>query len=183
MAMTAGGNIPRGLDDLGVYTYPALLKVDVPGIRTLAFTVASDSDQLEGDNSVIAVVRNPKSLTGSIEMGMINLAALAALVGGSVQTGGAGTSETLFLDESSASPALYCRILGQANSQDVNGTCYRADLKKVLVVSGPDETMGVNAWNTPTINFEGVAVGGVLLTRTQFEDALTATLPAGPLLA
>lgn len=181
MTMTAGGNIPRGLDDLGVYPYPALTKVDIPGARTLAFTVESDSDQLEGDNQVIAVVRNPKSLSGSIELGMINLAALAALVGGTVQTGGTGTNETLALDESSAAPALYSRVLGQAFSQDVNGSAYRADLKKILITSGPDETMGVNDWNTPSLNFEGIAVSGVLLTRTQYEDASANTLAAGPL--
>lgn len=176
MAMTAGGEIPRGLADLAVYPLPGLTKVDVPGIRSLSFTVESDSDQLEGDNSVIAVVRNPKSLSGSIELGQINLAALAAMVGGTVVGGGTGTDETLTLDESSAAPALYFRCLGQAYSQDVNGTGYRVDLKKLLVVSGPDETLGVNDWNTPTLNFEGVADGGVLLSRIQYETY--AALPA-----
>jgi hypothetical protein len=179
MAMTAGGNIPRGLNDLAVYAYPGLLKVDVPGARSLTFTVESDSDQLEGDNEVIAVVRNPKSLTGSIELGMINLAALAAMVGGTVVNGGTGAAETLTLDESSAAGSLYVRILGQAYSMDVTGTGYRADLKKCLITSGPNETMSVNDWNTPTLDFEGVAVGGILLTRTQYETY--EALPAGPL--
>lgn len=179
MAMTAGGEIPRGLSDLGVYAYPGLLRVDVPGVRSLAFTVESDSDQLEGDNSVIAVVRNPKSITGSIEIGQINLAALSAMVGNTVQNGGTGTAETLTLDESSAAPALYFRILGQAFSQDVNGTGYRVDIKKCLVTSGPNETMSVNDWNTPSLDFEGVAVGGVLLSRIQYETY--DPLPAGPL--
>lgn len=176
MAMTAGGEIPRGLADLAVYPYPGLTKVDIPGIRQLAFTVESDSDQLEGDNAVIAVVRNPKSLSGSIELGQINLAALAAMNGGTVTGGGTGTDETLTLDEASAASTLYFRCLGQAYSQDVNGTGYRVDLKKILVTSGPDETMGVNEWNTPTLSFEGVEVGGVLLSRIQYETY--AALPA-----
>lgn len=179
MAMTAGGNIPRGLEDLAVYPYPGLAQVDVPGIRSLTFTVESDSDTLEGDNAVLAVVRNPKSLTGSLELGMINLAALAAIVGGSVATGGTGTAETLALDESSAAGSLYFRCMGQTYSQDVSGTGYRVDLKKLLVTSGPNETLGVNDWNTPTLDFEGVASSGVLLTRTQYETyaALPATAP------
>lgn len=179
MAMTAGGTIPRGLNDLSAYAYPGLLKVDIPGARSLAFTVESDSDQLEGDNEVIAVVRNPKSLTGSIELGMINLAALAAMAGGTVVNGGTGTTETLTLDESSAAGSLYFRILGQAYSMDVTNTGYRADLKKVLVTGGPNETMTVNDWNTPTLDFEGVAVGGILLSRIQYETY--EALPAGPL--
>jgi len=180
MAMTAGGNIPRGLNDLNIYPYPGLLKVDVPGARSLTFTVESDSDQLEGDNQIIAVVRNPKSLSGSIELGMINLAALAAMVGGTVTNGGTGTTETLALDESSAAGSLYFRVLGQAYSMDVTGTGYRVDLKQVLVTSGPNETLTVNDWNTPTIDFEGVAVAGILLTRTQYETYET-SMPAGPL--
>jgi hypothetical protein len=61
----------------------------------------------------------------------------------------------------------------------VTGTGYRADLKKCLITSGPNETMSVNDWNTPTLDFEGVAVGGILLTRTQYETY--EALPAGPL--
>jgi hypothetical protein len=176
----AYGQIGRGLDDLGVYVLGAGdtpgSKVDIPGSRSLAFTVESDSDELEGDNSVIAVVRNPKSLSGSIEIGMISLSGLAAMVGGTAGTTGSTPNAITTLDESSAAPARYFQAIGQAFSQDQNGSAYRVTLKKLLVTSGPDETMSVNEWNTPTLDFEGVAVGGVLLTRAQYETS--AALPA-----
>lgn len=170
----AYGQIPRGLDDLGVYVLTADTpgaKVDVPGVRSLSVSVESDSDQLEGDNSVIAIARNPKSLSGSIEIGMINLAALAALNGGTVVTTGTSGEHIMSLDESSAAPARYVQIVGQAGSLDENGSAYRITLLKCQVVSGPNETLTVNDWNTPTIDFEGVAIGGVLLTRENFETA------------
>ena len=83
----AYGEIPRGLEDLGGYVLSASdvpgTKVDGPGARGLNWTIESDSDQLEGDNSIIAVVRNPKRLTGSVEgrpeqPGVLRLPASAA---------------------------------------------------------------------------------------------------------
>src|SRR4029453_16943445 len=79
------GEIPRGLEDMAAYVLAGDIpgaKVDAPGARALNFTVESDSDQLEGDNSIIAVVRNPKLLTGSAEVGRTNLAFFAAVTGG-----------------------------------------------------------------------------------------------------
>lgn len=168
----AFGEIPRGLDDLGVYVLTADTpgaKIDVPGIRSLTFNVESDSDQLEGDNSVIAVVRNPKSLSGSVELGRINLAAMAAFVGGTAGTAGTTPNQIISLDEASAAPARYVQIIGQAYSQDSNGSAYRVVIKKGLIVGGPNETLSVNDWNTPTLDFEGVAISGVLLTRSNYE--------------
>ena len=83
--------IARGLGDLQVA--PVLgdvpgVWVDVPGARSLSFNTESDSDELEGDNQVIAKVRNAPSLSGSIELGRINLAALAVLLGGRLRPRG-----------------------------------------------------------------------------------------------
>lgn len=173
------GEIGRGLDDLGVYVLTndvAGSKIDIPGVRSLSFNVDSDSDQLEGDNQIIAVVRNPKSLSGSVELGKINLAGMAAFVGGTAGTAGSTPNQITSLDESSAAPARYVQIIGQAYSQDSNNSAYRVLIKKALVTGGPNETMSVNDWNTPTLDFEGVAISGILLTRYNYET--WANLPA-----
>lgn len=166
--------IARGLADLQVAPLTGAgdtpgTWVDVPGARSLSFNVESDSDELEGDNEIIAKVRNPKSLTGSIEIGRINLAALAVMLGGQVETG--GVSGVTKLDELAGSDISFYAIAGQAPGVDVSGSAYRVVIPKALTTSGLDETMEVNAWNTPTLDFEGLAVDGVLLTREQYEDA------------
>ncbi|WP_300268720.1 hypothetical protein [Microbacterium sp.] len=166
--------IARGLADLQVAPLTGAgdtpgAWVDVPGARSLSFNVESDSDELEGDNEIIAKVRNPKSLTGSIEIGRINLAALAVMLGGQVETG--GVSGVTKLDELAGSDISFYAIAGQAPGVDVSGSAYRVVIPKALTTSGLDETMEVNAWNTPTLDFEGLAVDGILLTREQYEDA------------
>lgn len=174
----AFGEIPRGLEDLKVAVLTADTpgsSVDVPGARSLTWNVESDSDDLEGDNAVIATVRNPKSLTGSVEIGRINLAALAAMAGGTVGTSGTTPNVIQTLNESSASATVYFQATGQAPSQDSSGSAYRALLKKLLVTSGPNESMTVNEWSTPTLDFTGVAISGVLLTRSNYETSAALT--------
>lgn len=169
------GEIPRGLEDLKVAVLSGDTpgsSVDVPGARSLSWNVESDSDELEGDNAVIATVRNPKSLTGSVEIGRINLAALAAMNGGSVGTSGSDPNQILTLSESSAPGTQYFQATGQAPSQDSSGSAYRALLKKLLITSGPDESMTVNEWSTPTLDFTGVAISNVLLTRSNYQTAV-----------
>jgi hypothetical protein len=170
--MALYSEIPRGLLQLYVNVLTADTpgaNIQVPGARGLTFTVESDSDTLEGDNSVIATVRNPKSLTGSIELGRINLAAMAAMVGGTVGSAGSTPNVILTLAESSASATNYFQAQGNTTSQDSSGSGYRVILKKLLVTSGPDESMTVNEWNTPTLDFTGVAISGTLLERKGYE--------------
>lgn len=165
--------IARGLGDLQVAPLTGAdvvgAWVDVPGSRSLAFNVSSDSDELEGDNSIIAKVRNPKSLSGSIEIGQINLAALAVILGGQVETTGEAPNAVSALKEAAGIGTSFYRIAGQAPGVDVEGSAYRVTILKALTTNGLDETMEVNAWNTPTLDFEGLASGGFLLIREQFE--------------
>jgi hypothetical protein len=164
--------IARGLGDLQVAALGAgdiaTTWVDVPGSRSLAFNVSSDSDELEGDNSIIAKVRNPKSLSGSIEIGQINLAALAVLLGGEAETEGTGDTAVTKLIEAAGVGTSFYRICGQAPGVDVEGSAYRVTILKALTTNGLDETLEVNAWNTPTLDFEGLASGGKLLVREQY---------------
>jgi hypothetical protein len=170
--MALYSEIPRGIDQLYVNVLTSDTpgsNIAVPGVRGLSFTVESDSDTLEGDNQVIATVRNPKSLTGSIELGRINLAALAAMVGGTPGSSGSTPNTILTLNESSAAGTNYFQAQGNTHSQDSSGSGYRVTLKKLLVTSGPDESMTVNEWNTPSLDFTGVAISSVLLTRAGYE--------------
>jgi hypothetical protein len=164
--------IARGLGDLQVAPLTGAdvvgSWVDVPGSRSLSFNISSDSDELEGDNRIIAKVRNPKSLTGSIEIGQINLAALAVLLGGAAETTGTGDTAVTKLEESAGLSTGSYRICGQAPGVDMEGSAYRVTILKALTTNGLDETLEVNAWNTPTLDFEGLASNGKLLVREQY---------------
>ena len=173
------GEIPRGLEDLKVYVLTADVPgtaIDVPGIRALSFNVESDSDELEGDNSVIAVARNPKRVTGSVELGKMNLAALGALTGNTQTTAGSTPNAILSLEEAASQSTQYVQIVGQAPSQDQTGSAYRVTIYKALITTGPDESLTVNEWSTPTLDFQGVAnASGKLLRRQNYETSVVIT--------
>ena len=169
----AYGEIPRGLDDLKVYTLTGDTPgsaVDVPGAQSLEWSVESDSDELRGDNQAIALVRNPKTVSGTIRLARINLAAFAAMVGGTVATSGTSPNEIQALEETSAAPAQYFQIVGQASSADTNGSAYRVTIYKALVTGGPNESLTIDEWSTPEFEFESIANGsGNLLKRQNYE--------------
>lgn len=170
--MPGFGEIPRGLEDLKAAVVTADTpgtNVDVPGARSLSWTVESDSDQLEGDNEVIAIARNPKTLTGSYEIGRMNLAGLAATTGGTAGTTGTTPNQIIALDENAATDVHYFQLTGQAPGADATDSAYRVTLKKLQVTGGPDESLTVNDWSTPTLDFEGIAISGALLTRQNYE--------------
>ena len=168
----AFAEIPRGLADLQIAPLVGDTPgtwVDIPGARTLSFNTEADSDELEGDNGIIAKVRNPFSLSGNIEVGRINLASQAVMVGGQAETTGTTPNSVTSLAQSGGVDVAYFTIAGQAPGVDVEGSAYRVTLLKLLTTSGPSETLEVNSWNTPTIDFEGLEVDGDLLIREQYE--------------
>lgn len=168
------GEIPRGLDDLAVFVLDASgdpgTKVDVPGAQSLEWSVESDSDELRGDNQAIALVRNPKTVSGTIRVAKINLTAIAAMVGGTVSTTGTTPNEIMALEETSAAPARYFQVVGQASSADTNGSAYRVTIYKCLVTGGPNETLTIDEWSTPEFEFEAIANdAGSLLLRQNYQ--------------
>lgn len=172
------GEIPRGVNDAKAYPLTGDTPgsaVDVPGIRSVTYNVESDSDELKGDDATIALVRNPAKLTGSLEVGRTNPAALAVMLGGSAATSGTTPNQIVTLNQSDAAVTAYFQLVAQANSQDANGSAYRATLKKLLATSGPSETLSVDEWSTPSIDFEGIGISGVLLSRALYETAVALT--------
>jgi hypothetical protein len=172
--MSAYGQIPRGLGDLKVYVLDAAgapgSAVDVTGAQSLEWSVESDSDELRGDNQAIALVRNPKTVAGTIRIAKINLTAMAAMIGGTVATSGTAPNEIQSLEEASAAPARYFQIVGQTGSQDTNGSAYRITIYKALVVGGPNESLTIDEWSTPELEFEAIAnASGNLLKRQSYQ--------------
>lgn len=169
------GEIPRGLADLQVAPLTGNTPgtwVDIPGARTLSFNADADSDELEGDNAIIAKVMNPPSLSGSIEIGRLNPAAMAVLIGSTASTTGTTPNAVTTLDQKSDINVSYYQIAGQAPGVDAEDSAYRVIIMKALSTSGPDESLEVNSWNTPTIDFEGLDISGVLVRREFYEKSV-----------
>lgn len=180
--MASYGEIPRGIEDFKVDALtaadvPSGVKTDMPGIQTVSFNITSDSDEVKGDDVILATVRSAKKLEGQIGIARINLNALAIICGGTVTTGTPGTpTETQTLNETDAAPSLFFAGYALANSYDASGTAYFVTFKKLTVTSGPDESLAVDEFNSPTIDIEGTGVSGVILTR-QLQKQKTA-IPA-----
>ncbi len=176
----AFGEAPRGIDDMRVYPVTGATNtvgtgVDVPGIRTVSFNTESDSDELEGDNKIIATARGIKRFTGSIELGLINLASLAVMQGGTVTTSGTTPSQTASLDELDDLVSRYFQAIISCPSMDTSGAGYQVTLKKLMITSGMDESHTVNDWTTPGLDFTGVSISGIFATRKLFETNVAIT--------
>lgn len=173
----AYAEIGRGFNDLSVAPVTGAADtvgtpVDYPGARTLDFGVESDSDQLEGDDTIIAIARGTKSGSGSIELGRNNPEALAVIAGGTVTTSGTTPDETKTLEESAENDTVFFQIVGQARGADVADSLYEVTIHKAMLTSGLNESLTQNGWNTPTGDFSFVAnSSGQFLTRKWYETA------------
>lgn len=159
----------RGIRDLDVAVLTADVPgspVDIPGAQALEWSVESDSEELRGDNEVIAVVREAKTLTGTIRFAKNNLDAVAALIGGTVATVGTGMETREVLEIASASAASYVRIRGQVPGLDGGG--YRVVIHKALITSGPGGALADGEFNIPEMEFSAVALGGNLMAHEQW---------------
>jgi hypothetical protein len=87
-----------------------------------------------------------------------------------VATSGTAPNEIQSLEEASAAPARYFQIVGQTGSQDTNGSAYRITIYKALVVGGPNESLTIDEWSTPELEFEAIAnASGNLLKRQSYQ--------------
>lgn len=173
----AYAEIARGFNDLKVAPVTGVdddvgTAVDYPGARTLDFGVESDSDELEGDDTIIAIARGTKSGSGSIELGRNNPEALAVMSGGTVVTSGTTPNEVKTLEESAENDTVFFQIIGRARGADTAGSIYEPTIWKAMLTSGLNESLTQNGWNTPTGDFSFVAnADGKFLTRKWYETA------------
>jgi hypothetical protein len=176
--------IPRGLAEVAVYPITGVDTVGtgvlLSGPRELSMGIDSTSDELEGGNEIIAKAPGPRSLSGGLEMGEIELPVLAILFGGTVGTEGSGVTLVTSHTQTDDTTPRYFQAIGQAPDTNVGGGAYRATILKAQAIAGLDETMGTNAWNTPSISIEGTPLSGNLIKREIYAttEALTTTAPA-----
>jgi hypothetical protein len=165
--MATYGEIGFGVRDCKIYsltTEPATYAtgVDVPRIRQVTFNVVRDSEQLEGDDVVVAVQTFAKKLEGNIEAGGINLAVLGILEGGTVGTE-SGTTPNLTQDYQVKGTDVekYFGIIAQSIANEGGDIWVR--VYKCKATSGPE------------INFEN---GAFLLTTCDLEAVFNGSSPS-----
>jgi hypothetical protein len=149
--------------------------VDIGGLQSVNYTIDSDTTEVRGDGTIIAEVRGAKRMSGGISIARIGLTALAAMVGGTASTSGSTPAQITTLNESDAPVSRYFQLTAQTDSYDTTGSAYRVVLKKLSITGGPNETLDQDAFDSPTMDFSGVGVGGVLLTRSNYETKVALT--------
>lgn len=151
-------------------------KTAFPGAQSLNYNVVSDSTDVKGDDTVMATIRSAKKVEGSITVAKVNLAALCMVTGGVTTPGGTGTNLTVTQSETDSAPSLFFALYALSKAYDASGAGYYVVLNNLQITSGPDETLAVDDVNTPTLDFSGNGISGVLLTR-QSQQTKTA-IPA-----
>lgn len=174
------GEIARGLSDVKVYPLTgadvAGAAVDVPGARTLSFQPEQDSEDWEGDDTVIATAQDNKTGSGSLAVGRQNPTALAAMLGGTAVVSGTTPAQITTYDESAAANEKYVMIKGQSKSLDQGGSAYRVTLHKAKL-SSPSESLALKSFNEPSMDLTFLPnATGLFIRREWYETAVA--LPA-----
>jgi hypothetical protein len=127
--------LPFGLRDVkvaamtGDATYGAL--VDLPASRTLAFAESEETEELRGDDTVVARRGTGKTVTWSLESGGVSLDVMKVLMGGTQTLTGTPPNEKETLAMLGTDSRPYFKIEGQIindNGGDLHAVIYRAKL-------------------------------------------------------
>lgn len=175
------GEVTRGLADVKVYPLSGAddtpgTAIDWPGARALEFQAEQDTEEWEGDDTVIAVAQDNKSGTGSLAVGRNNPTALAAVLGGTASVSGVAPAQITTYDESAEPNDVYVALVGQARGLDSAGSAYRVTLAKAKLAS-PSESLAQKAFNEPSMDLSFMPdADGHFIRRQWFETS--AAIPA-----
>lgn len=164
--MASAGEIIKGAQDAKVAILDGTdtpgTSVDILGIKSFSVDVESDSDTQTGDDSVLATTQEAKSLAISLTTAAANVAAFAALTGGTTGTSGAGSTLILTYKEPSQPVSRYTQITVQGTGRDTGGSAFRLLCYKCGIESGPSYELSEGAWMEPSMNLRGVDKAGFL---------------------
>lgn len=125
--------LPYGIRDLKVTPINADgtlgTGVDLPNIRSLAFTEAEDFEELRGDDSLVAVRGNGPVVEWEMEAGGISFDAYKVLAGGTVTVTGVTPNQIRTHNKKGTDARPYFQIEGQAISDsggDIHVVIFKA---------------------------------------------------------
>jgi hypothetical protein len=124
MALATQGQQPFSSQDCKVFPFASGVPgtgIDVPGFQTVTSDPQTTTAQNRGDDAVIAAVATIDSLDLAITVGIWNLDAIAAMVGGAVETTGATPNQIRSITHKSTDQPADSAIICQAASRSPDG--------------------------------------------------------------
>lgn len=178
MAMTTQGEMPYSVMDAKVFPYaagvPGVAK-DMPGIRRLEMESAVEETEHRGDNSILAVAASFSSVDLTIEVGQLNLDAIAALSGGTVATEGDTPNQIRTLTRRSTDNLADYQIKAKTNSRTIAGGATWLTFPRCQWVGGPNYSMEDNEFPVIEVTCRSVPdADNVIYIISQYENATTA---------
>lgn len=132
--MALGTTLPFGLRDVKIKPMAAGSEtpgtaVDLPNARTFSFSETGDSEELRGDDGVVAIHDLGAGVDWELEAGGISLEAVAAMYGGAVVSAGVTPNQTKTYTKLDTDVRPYFQVEGQAISDsggDFHVTVFKA---------------------------------------------------------
>lgn len=124
--------LPFGLRDIKISPLSGETpgtSVDLPNVRTLSFSEAEDTEELRGDDGVVAVHGLGTSVDWELESGGVPFEAIKAMFGGTITTSGTTPNQVKKLTKTDVDTRPYFQLEGQAISDsggDFHVLMYRA---------------------------------------------------------
>lgn len=171
MPLATQGEIPYSLSDLKVYPYsagsPGSAK-DVPGARRVEISAQIEEAEHRGDNSILAVAASISSFDLTIEVGQMNLEAIAALAGGTVTSTGTTPNQSRTLTRKSTDVIADYQIKAATPSKTADGGSAVLVLPRCQWVGGPSYAMADNEF--PVIEISARAIPDASAVLYKFEQ-------------
>jgi hypothetical protein len=117
-----------GLTPLGADGETPGTKVDLPASRTLSFQEGVSTEELRGDDALLALRDTATQISWSLESGGISIAAIKVITGGTVTTSGTTPNQKSTLNKKGTDNRPYFKIEGQVISDsggDVHAVIYK----------------------------------------------------------
>lgn len=111
--------LPFGLRDVKIYPLVGEVPgtgVDLPNARTFSFTEASDSEELRGDDGVVAIHDLGSAVEWELEAGGLSFEAIAALYGGTITESGTTPNESKTYAKADTAVRPYVSVVGHVIS-------------------------------------------------------------------
>lgn len=177
MPLADQGEMPYSIMDAKVFPYsagvPGTAK-DMPGIRRVEMDSQVEETEHRGDNQILAVAASFNSVDLTVELGQMNLDALAALSGGLVATSGSTPDQIRTLTRKTTDVLADYQIKAKTLSKTVNGGQTWTTFPRCQWVGGPSYAMEDNEFPVIEVTCRAVpATDNTLYIISQYENAAT----------
>jgi hypothetical protein len=179
VALLTHGELPYSIEDAGVFPYsagvPGTLK-DIPGIRRVEMDAQIEETEHRGDNRILAVAASINSFDLTLEIGQLNLDAIAALSGGTVATTGTTPDQIRTLTRKSTDVIADYQIKAKTTSKTSDGGAFWLTFPRCQWVGGPSYALADNEFPVMEITARAVpqASTNTLYIASQYENVATA---------